>query len=146
MLIDLLSTSNYVSYNIGIANLLGLKMAIYLSEMMNVNGKAIRKRRVDENGFNLDREYIQMRTTITLKEQEELDNQLVRLGVLEIKDKSLNLDVNKLLGVLISDKKVDIENIKKVVKSIAKPTKKQCAADAMKNNINKEMPLRVKLQ
>lgn len=136
MLIDLLSTSNYVSYNIGIANLLGLKMAIYLSEIMNVNDKAIRKRKVDENGFTLDREYIQMRTTITIKEQQELDDQLVRLGVLEVNENSLNLDVNKLLGVLIADKKVDIENIKKVVKSIAKPTKKQCMADAMKNNIN----------
>lgn len=136
MLIDLLSTSNYVSYNIGIANLLGLKMAIYLSEIMNVNDKAIRKRKVDENGFILDREYIQMRTTITIKEQSELDDQLVRLGVLEVKSGALKLDVNKLLGVLISDKKVDIESIKRVVKSIAKPTKKQCAADAMKSNIN----------
>lgn len=136
MLIDLLSTSNYVSYNIGIANLLGLKMAIYLSEMMNVNGKAIRKRKIDENGFTLDREYIQMRTTITVKEQHELDDQLVRLGVLEINDTSLNLDVNKLLGVLIADKKIDIENIKRVVKSIEKPTKKQRMADAMKSNIS----------
>ena len=110
MLIDLLSTSNYVSYNIGIANLLGLKMAIYLSEMMNVNGKAIRKRKIDENGFTLDREYIQMRTTITIKEQHELDDQLVRLGVLEINDTSLNLDVNKLLGILIADKKIDIDS------------------------------------
>ena len=43
MLIELLSTSNYVSYNIKLAELLGLHSAIYISELMNINEKAIKK-------------------------------------------------------------------------------------------------------
>ena len=67
MLIDLLSTSNYVSYNIRLAELLGLHAAIYLSELMNINDKAIRKNKLNDNYFKLKREYITSRTTFDVK-------------------------------------------------------------------------------
>ena len=56
MLIELLSTSNYVSYNTKLAQLLGLHASIYLSELMSINDKAIRKDKTSESSFVLDRE------------------------------------------------------------------------------------------
>ena len=51
LLIDLLSTSNYVSYNIKLAELLGLHASIYISELMNINDKSIRKNKITDNYF-----------------------------------------------------------------------------------------------
>ena len=54
MLIDLINTSNYVSYNIKLAQLLGLKEAIYLSELLNINDKAIRKNEINFSDIALN--------------------------------------------------------------------------------------------
>ena len=123
MLIDLLSTSNYVSYNVNIANLLGLKMAVYLSELMNINNKAIHKRKTNSKyGFILDRDYITIRTTLTKEEQLDLDKTLVEFGVLELEDSYLNLDINKLASILMSDSKELVQDVKRLVKKPPKPT------------------------
>ena len=37
MLIELLSPANYVSFNIKVAQILGLKAAIYLSQIIDIN-------------------------------------------------------------------------------------------------------------
>ena len=74
MLIELLSMSNYVHFNVKLAEILGLHTAIYLGQITDINEKAIRKNKVDENFFTIDREYITKRTTIPEKEQ----NQIVR--------------------------------------------------------------------
>ena len=83
MLIDLLSTANYNMYNITIANKLGLHSSIYLSELMNINDKAIRKNKIEDNYFTIDRAYIKSRTTLDEREQKELDKVLFNLGILE---------------------------------------------------------------
>ena len=67
MLIELLSTSNYVSYNIKLAELLGLHPAIYISELMNINDKAIKKDKLEDDYFTLVRSYITARTTLDEK-------------------------------------------------------------------------------
>ena len=63
MLIELLSSSNYVNFNIKVAQILGLKSAIYLSQLMDINEKAIRKNKIEDNFFTIDRKYIESRTT-----------------------------------------------------------------------------------
>ena len=73
MLIELLSTSNYVSYNTKLAQLLGLHASIYLSELMSINDKAIRKDKTSESSFVLDREYMTKRTTFDIEEQLEIE-------------------------------------------------------------------------
>ena len=40
MLIDLIRTDNYVSFNVQLAHIVGLHAAIYLSELLNINSKA----------------------------------------------------------------------------------------------------------
>lgn len=63
MLIDLLSMSNYVNYNVKVAQILGLDAAIYVSELLNINDKALHKNKVKGEYFTIDRMYIQSRTT-----------------------------------------------------------------------------------
>ena len=83
MLIDLLSTANYNMYNVSVANKIGLHASIYLSEIMNINDKAIRKNKVEDNYFTIDREYVEKRTTLKKEEQIDIDKLLLELNILE---------------------------------------------------------------
>lgn len=83
MLLDLLSTDNYVSFNIEIAKTVGLHAAIYLSEVIRISEKANRKQCFTDDGFVLlDREYIEKRTTIKPKEQLDIDKVLLPLKII----------------------------------------------------------------
>ena len=106
MLIELLSMSNYVHFNVKLAEILGLHTAIYLGQITDINEKAIRKNKVDENFFTIDREYITKRTTIPEKEQKEIENNLIKIGILERSNKDantllLNLTVLTSIGMAI---------------------------------------------
>ena len=79
MLIELLSSSNYVNFNIKVAQILGLKAAIYLSQIMDINEKAIRKNKVDNNYFTIDRKYVESRTTLTRDEQVAIEHDLLEI-------------------------------------------------------------------
>ena len=74
MILDLLSTDMYISFNIKLAHRIGLQAAIYLGELLNINKKAIQKEKIiDGNFFKLNRDYIEQRTTLQKQEQKELD-------------------------------------------------------------------------
>ena len=143
MLLDLLSLDNYVSYNIKVAEILGLHAAIYLSELMNINDKAIRKSKTKDNFFTVDRKYITQRTTLSENEQLKLDNQFLEIGLLKIDEECKNtmtLDIAVLTTMLAGDEKV-ITELKKFVKASAKPkpqtksTKVQEQCELMKTYI-----------
>ena len=76
MLINFLSTDNYNSFNIELAHLIGLQEAIYLNELININQKAVRKNKIEDNYFLVDRKYIESRTTLNIDEQREIDQAL----------------------------------------------------------------------
>ena len=61
MLFELLATDMYVSYNVKLAKTLGLTSAIYLSELININRKAIEKNKIKDGYFKINREYIEDR-------------------------------------------------------------------------------------
>ena len=83
MLIELLASDNYVCYNRRLAEILGVKAAIYLSEILNINEKAFRKKAFDEdNYFDLDRDYFTKRTALTTDEQLEIEANLVKLQII----------------------------------------------------------------
>lgn len=139
MLIDLLSTSNYVSFNIKIAKKLGLKQAIYISELMNINDKAIRKNKVDEHYFTLDRKYFYDRTTLTEDEQLDIEKGLLNIGLLEKsegKDNTLLLNLNVLTTMMLNtDEKIDAD-IKKILnKKTSRRTKDEAIIDNLKKSI-----------
>ena len=128
MLIELLSMSNYVYFNVKLAEILGLHTAIYLGQIMDINEKAIRKNKVNEYFFTIDREYITKRTTIPEKEQKEIENNLIKIGILERSDKDSNtllLNLTVLTSILMSPD----EDLLKNVEDLAKPKKSQTQAE-----------------
>ena len=141
MLIELLSPSNYVSFNIKLAEILGLHPAIYISELMNINDKAIRKDKTNESSFSLDRGYVHKRTTITVEEQLDIEKNLIKLGIVEKPTDDANcviLNINVLTTLLMSTDEELIGNIKKLNKvkgKSGKPTKAESIRQTLKTNI-----------
>lgn len=142
MLIELLSTSNYVSYNVKVAEVLGLHAAIYISELMSINDKAIRKNKTDNSAFKLDRKYMTYRTTLTEEEQIDTEKNLIKIGLLE-KNKddndSIILNISVLTTLLMSSDEELIDNVKTLTKiktgSQPKATKAEKIRDQLKSYI-----------
>ena len=136
MLLDLLSLDNYVNYNIKVAELLGLHTAIYLSELMNINEKAVRKLKVNDEYFTVDRKYITQRTTLSKDEQLKIDNQLLELGILNRNEQNQNiltLNINKLISMLNNGVELEEEIVKPKQKSVGKKlTKEEQSKQQMK--------------
>lgn len=138
MFLKMLSTDNYVSYNVQIANLFGLHIAIYLTELININEKAKQKEKIDNEGFfKLNREYIKNRTTFKMDEQRNLDKTLSDLKIIEIKEKDfINLNIDVLVTILNNGDIKLIENIEKIIKPTTdKRTKIEVIKDNLKNSI-----------
>ena len=134
MLIELLSTANYVSYNIKLAELLGLHSAIYLSELMNINDKAIRKQTLKDSALMLDRDYITKRTTLTVEEQIDIDTNLSKIGVIEQDEEDANcivLNINVLTTLMMEADESLLGAVQRISKVKAKPksTGKMTKAD-----------------
>lgn len=149
MLIDLLSMDNYVSYNIKVASLLGLHQAIYLSELMNINEKAVRKSKTNNNFFTVDRKYITQRTTLSREEQLSIDKFFLDIGLLKV-DESCNntmtLDIAVLTTLLSGDNESIVSDLKQMQKSTkklnsnSKLTKEQQQCELMKTYIETTNP------
>ncbi len=146
MLIDLLGMDNYISFNIKLAEILGLHAAIYLSELMNINEKAVRKSKVDNNFFIIDRSYITRRTTLDRTEQLKIDKELCDLGILKINEANHNtiqLNLSVLISLLSGENEEVIKNLKETVKKSKtrkEGTKEQQACESMKALIETDNP------
>ena len=142
MLIDLLSTSNNINFNIKIAEVIGLHPAIYISELMNINGKAIRKTKTNnDNSFILDREYMKSRTTLDSDEQLEIEKNLTKIGILEKPSEDtdcLILNINVLTTLLMSEDEELISNVKNLEK-LKKKSSRVTKADAIKNSLKENI-------
>lgn len=143
MLFDMLSTDMYVSFNCKLAQRIGLHTAIYVTELLNISRKAYLKSKLyNEKYFKIDRNYVEERTTLSKKEQRELDDILVNLNILHIDESSKDLlcvDADALTGVLLDDRKTIEAKIKPVVKR-KKPSKKEEILNALKNRIETNNP------
>ena len=78
--------------------------AIYITELLNISRKAYLKSKLyKEKFFKIDRNYIKERTTLSKKEQKELDDILINLNILQIDESSKDLlcvDADAITGVL----------------------------------------------
>lgn len=139
MLVELLSTSNYVSFNIRLAQIIGLHEAIYVSELMNINDKALRKNKIDGNYFSIDREYLTKRTTFQEAEQKDIEQNLLKLGILEkssSNDNTLYLNLTTLTSIMMSSDENLVKDISKIAKQKReKRSKTDVIKDNLKNNI-----------
>lgn len=136
MLIELLSMSNYGNYNIKLASILGLETAVYLNELMNINEKALRKKKLTDNSFIIDRNYIESRTTLTPEKQQELEINLIKLGILERNDAdNINLNISSLTSILAApdeDLKAMVKIVKKTKTTTSKTKKQEAIVEALK--------------
>ena len=138
MLIELLSSSNYVNFNIKLAQILGLKAAIYLSQIMDINEKALRKNKVDNNFFTIDRKYIESRTTLTKDEQLSIEKDLFNIGILEKtpeKRNSICLNITTLTSIMMTPDEDLIKDISALSKTKKKRTKGEIIEENLKDNV-----------
>lgn len=143
MLLDLLNTNDYISFNVQLAKIFGLSSAVYCSELINIYQKAIRKNKlIDGRFFKLDRKYMSGRTTLSVEEQLLSDSQLMKIGLLEKHRDNpdlLRLDVNMLVSILSEEDESVIKELsgklKIKTKSEVKETKRQSVINALKNSI-----------
>lgn len=138
MLIDLLSSSNYVNFNVKLAQILGLKPAIYISQIMDINEKALRKNKVDENYFTIDRKYVESRTTLTRDEQVSIEKDLLNIGILEKNTEKKNticLNISVLTSIMMTPDEDLLKDISALSRGKKKKTKSEVIEDNLKNNV-----------
>lgn len=127
MLIELLSSSNYVNFNIKLAQVIGLNAAIYVSQLIDINDKALRKKRVNDGFFTIDRKYIKSRTTIDEATQREIDQVLLRLNIIQKhpdKYNTISLDISVLTSIMMTPDEDLIKDITQIVAQTEKKVKK----------------------
>lgn len=143
MLIDVLNSNNYISYNITIAQVYGLHAAIYVSELLNIYKKVqIKNKFVHEDYFKVDRRYVFKRTTLTADEQLVVEQNLMKLDIITRDEENVDVikfDFEKLVSLSICDDIKKVEAISKKV-STDKPkgiraTKRDRAKQALKDGI-----------
>ena len=91
-------------YSPKIAQLLGLNAAIYLDIINEIYGKATKKQALDPEGYcTLDRDYIQMQTTLTVDQQLNCDVVLEQMGIVDrnfLNSDSIKVDKAKYGSIL----------------------------------------------
>jgi hypothetical protein len=105
---------------------------------MNINDKAIRKDKLTESSFLLDREYISKRTTLGVPEQLEIDKNLIKLGIVEKPNKNDNciiFNLKVLTTLMMSTDEDLIGDVKKLVKSKGKSNKKDAKTNGIRHNL-----------
>lgn len=139
MLFDLLDTSNLASYNVKLAQVIGLAGAVYLNQLITIQNKATKKSKIDDEGyFDLSRTFITSQTTLTKSQQESIDNDLIKLEILSKKDNKLKLNLDVIGSIITNDDKKlnsDLSKIAKANKECRAEAKKASVLKALKNNI-----------
>lgn len=134
-LFDLLSTDMYVSYNVKLAQVLDLQSAIYISELININRKAIEKNKLKDGFFKIDRNYIESRTTLKREDQKNIDKNLKSIKLLEIGETLdlLKVNMDTLTGLLLGKKEIVAEVVQPTKRG--RPSKQEIVIRALKGNI-----------
>lgn len=102
MLVDVLSLRNYQSYNVLLAQKIGLNPAIYLSVLIDLYQKASETESiVADDYFWVDREYVTLRTTFTVETQLKLEETLISMGFVFLSDdkKYIRIELNTIAGI-----------------------------------------------
>lgn len=149
MLLDLLSQSNYESFNIKVAHQFGLDTAVYLNLLIEINEKATRKQALeDEKYFTIDRKYITERTTLTKAQQTACDKVLNGAGVIDYKSKSdkntLTINTNTLITLMDAQGELVKEELTKLRQNANQLSKQEGILIGVKRNIDPNMNTELK--
>lgn len=145
MLMDVMSSYNYIQVNTKLINLFGLNIATYWAELLNIYPRVIKKKKnevIQSNGFFLvDREYIKSRTSLDLSEQLTCDKVLVKLGVVAVDETDSNricISLKTMYDILTEDDDKTLAAFQKkakVKKVSASEAKAAMIRDNLKNNV-----------
>jgi len=93
MNLDILSIRNcYLTINEKLIQMIGLDTAAYLTVVLDALHQAVKKGKVNEQGFfKLDRKYANERTGLSTTEQKHCDDRLIAINVMKRDPETLNL-------------------------------------------------------
>lgn len=150
-----LNYDNYMVINLDLIQLMGLTTAGYLTELITIKNKAVRKNKTKEIEniiyFKVDREYIKQKLGISEEEQTKIEKKLAEINVIKfiinnglIVPNIISLNEDLLCGLLyMSDDKMfnDVKlRCAKTVKGIL-PTKNELIKENMKKFVKCEKEL-----
>lgn len=131
MLLNLLASSNLISFNIFVAKFTNIETAVYLSELLNIQEKAFRKNKIKEGFFKADKKYIEERTTLDSCAQKNCCNTLKTLKILEINEEdAIKIDLNILCSLISNEMISDAKEIK-----LCLPKKKSTKSEIIKEEL-----------
>ena len=114
MLLDLLDPNNYANYNIKLAQIAGLEVAVYVNQLITIQNKALKKDKLYNGYFKLNREFITKQTALTTSQQAKLDEDLINLHVLlrdETDNSLLKLDLDVLSSIITNDDVISLDSV-----------------------------------
>lgn len=114
----------------------GFEVAAYWAELQSILKQVVKKQAADEQGFFiLDRDYVEIETTLTVNKQLKCDDKLISLGVM-LKDAAnpnrLAIAVNGMVAVITDE---DTTKLKKT--SAIKKDEKAAKIAGIKTNMKK---------
>lgn len=145
MYVDILSQNATVSYNVKLANIVGLNAAVYLAVVSNAAYDDVTTGSNTTGIFELNRNWIEAKTTLSKAEQDVCDKVLERLGIIEVLDDSrtkvgINFDV--LAGILLeNDIKAlaELQKKAKVKRGEEKKSKAYYQVQAIKKKVTEKV-------
>ena len=126
MLSDVVSPSSYLTFNVNIAQVLGLVNAVYCAELLDIYAKARRKKKLDENQFFiLNRDYVKSKTSIKVDEQYLCDASLNKVGLV-VSDANnpdkIRFDVETFMSIIAEE---DSKVLNQIYKKVNLPKNKE---------------------
>lgn len=142
-MLNALDASNYFQFNISAAQILGLNNAIYCSELINIEQKAKKKKKIYDGYMLLNRGYIAHRTTLNVALQYECDASLKKIGLVEIKEDNpdmVKFNYEMFVQIVMGEDSKWLKEISKKARTMtpgdAKEAKKKKAMEALKGNVD----------
>lgn len=122
---DVLGQASTLLVNIKLAKIFNLNCAVYIAALTEIVEKVSRKKTYDPitGFFNLDRKYVEEKTTLSELEQLECDTMLMKVGIIAESEEDKNkiaVDIKKVFDLIISDDKNEIEKVSKLVEKTKK--------------------------
>lgn len=119
-----------------LVRLVGFEVAAYWAELQSILKQVVKKQTADEQGFfNLDRDYLEKETTLTLAKQLKCEEKLISMGVI-LKDPAnpnrLAISVTNMVEIITDE---DTMKLKK--SSAVKKNEKEAKIAGIKLNMKK---------
>lgn len=119
-IVDVFDNDSSISVNYRTIQIFGLPTAVYLTELINIYKKALRKNKlIDDDYFKVDRKYVSNILCLTPEEQIVCDLNLIKTAVLKKSNDNpdiLKLDIKLYLSLLTSEDFELYEDVKKQMK------------------------------